>query len=280
MSIYDDVTEKKQAEAELCELNQSLEVKVADETNKRLEQESILIHQSKMATMGEMITMIAHQWRQPLNALAINVQTTEVVHKMGELDDEYITEFKESSMSIINRMSKTIEDFRGFFKQNKQKERLSVEDAVKQMLRIMEPLLSTENIKLNFNPDSEHFVYGYKNELEQALLILISNAKDAIKSYNTKEPYITIKVSESALNKIVITIEDNGGGIPKDILSKIFEPYFTTKGDEHGTGIGLYMAKEIVERHMNGKIDAQNITDGVAFRIELNKNGEAADTHP
>ncbi len=271
VTIYQDVTEKKQAEDELHMLNRSLEAKVAFEKSKRLEQESILIHQSKMATMGEMITMIAHQWRQPLNALAISVQTAELVHSQDKLDDKYMTSFRANSMAIIQKMSKTIHDFREFFKTNKEKKRLSVEDAIRQTLYIMNPVLQSEGIKLTLKFNAKHYAYGFKSELEQALLILISNAKEAIMELGSKKPHIIIRTTEINSDKVLISVDDNGGGVPSELVDKIFEPYFTTKDDKNGTGIGLYMAKEIVEQHMNGKIYVKRIPMGSSFRIELPK---------
>jgi PAS domain S-box-containing protein len=258
-----DITKQKQ-------LEQNLQALVEQEMQKRLEKEKMLNQQSKMAMMGEMIAMIAHQWRQPLNALAINIQDAEIAYTFGEITDEYIKKFKQDSMSVIQNMSKTIDDFRDFFKPTKEKESFDVELAIEQTMRIMGSILQNNNIEVNL-PQGEikHAMYGYKNELEQVLLILISNAKDVLVELKASNPRIDVAVKTAGDNRIEITVNDNGGGIPEHILDRIFEPYFTTKEQGKGTGIGLYMAKEIIERQMGGKITAENIDDGARFSVVL-----------
>jgi PAS domain S-box-containing protein len=259
-----DITEKKQ-------LTQNLQALVNEETAKRVEKEKLLIQQSKMAMMGEMISMIAHQWRQPLNALGIGVKDVELAFALGEIDNAYVRRFKEESMHIIQTMSKTIDDFRDFFKPTKSKEHFIVEIAVQQALYIMGPLIHSKQIKLYFNTNSESAVFGYKNEFQQVIIILLSNAKDALECSNVEEPHIEIDVDDNGCDKIAVTISDNAGGIPREILDRIFEPYFTTKEQGKGTGIGLYMAKEIIERQMGGKLAVQNSSEGAKFSILLDK---------
>lgn len=259
-----DITEQKMFELHLQEL-------VAEETNKRLSNEKIMLQQSKMALMGEMIGAIAHQWRQPLNALAIKVQDTVMAHRFGEIDDNYIGTFKKNSMDIIRGMSQTIEDFRSFFKPIAQKERFTVSSALDDTLNIVGPLLKNSSIavELSESPKNDE-VYGFKNGLAQVFLVLISNSKDALVENKIEKPVIKI-VTLDYEESVTILITDNGGGISEDIMDRIFEPYFTTKEQGKGTGIGLYMAKEIVERHMGGKIFAENCLDGVKFSVELQK---------
>jgi signal transduction histidine kinase len=256
----------------LDNLNKNLQMMVAQETEKRLEKEKLLIQQSKMAMMGEMIGAIAHQWRQPLNALGISVQDAHLAYKLGDISDEYMEEFKTGSMSIIQRMSQTIDDFRNFFRPNKEKEEFILERAVKETLNIMLPQLVNHHIEVNFDQTSQDKIYGYKSELEQAILIIISNANDVLVDNKIENPKINISIkADKTANKVSLSIEDNGGGVPTEIIDRIFEPYFTTKEQGKGTGIGLYMAKEIIERQMGGRIYCENTDSGARFVVEMQK---------
>ncbi|HRF56695.1 MAG TPA: PAS domain-containing sensor histidine kinase [Campylobacterales bacterium] len=266
--VFRDITEQKALQRELLQINQQLEARVKEEVAARQQQELILMQQSKMAMMGEMIGAIAHQWRQPLNSLAIIVQDVHEAYKFNELTEEYVASFKGTAMSIIQRMSKTIDDFRNYFKPNKQEEEFALESAVEQTLNLVLPQLNNNSITVNFQKEGKHLVCGYKNELEQAILIIISNAKDALLDNKIKNPQIEITIND-ANNKISLIVEDNGGGVPEAIIDRIFEPYFTTKEQGKGTGIGLYIAKEIVERQMGGKISVENTGCGARFTIIL-----------
>jgi two-component system, LuxR family, sensor kinase FixL len=252
--VFGDITERKRLERELLQINEQLEKRVQQEVEARQKQEQVMMGQSKMAMMGEMIGAIAHQWRQPLNSLGLTVQDVHAAYKYGELDEEYILKFQADAMSVIQRMSKTIDDFRNYFRPNKQAQEFVLENAIEQTINLVLPQLNNNFIAVNFNKNGEHLVYGYKNEIEQAILIIISNAKDV----NTDQD-----------GKVVLTIEDNGGGVPEEIMDRIFEPYFTTKEQGKGVGIGLYMAKEIIERQMHGKIRVENTDVGARFVIEL-----------
>lgn len=262
-----DVTERKHYEA-------SLESLVAEEIEKRLEKEKLLVYQSKMAMMGEMIGAIAHQWRQPLNALGIAVQDILSAYEFDELDEEYIRNFETKNMAIIYQMSQTIDDFRNFFRPNKQKKSFSLERAVTNALGIMLAQLKNSFIEVKFDDSKEHIIYGYQNEFEQAVLIMISNAKDALLENKIKAPTIEIATGDMSDGAIFVSIEDNGGGVPKEIMDRVFEPYFTTKEQGKGTGIGLYMAKEIIERQMGGKIIVQNSDNGAKFTIFFYKSAD------
>ena len=271
-TITIDITEQKNAEENLKAINENLNTLVREETEKRLEKERLLIQQSKMAMMGEMIGAIAHQWRQPLNSLGLTVQDVYLAHTFGELTSTYIEKYKKDSMNIIHRMSKTIDDFRDFFKPDKSEEPFVLEHAVEATLNIMLPQLNNHNIAVDFSKNSEHGMYGYKSELEQALLILISNAKDALLDNKISKPKIHISIKNISNDMAKITVEDNGGGIREDIIDRIFEPYFTTKEQGKGIGIGLYMAKQIVERHIGGKLVAENTGfehNGARFTMEI-----------
>ncbi len=255
-----DITEQKLHEEHLQGLVQT-------EITKRLENERMLLQQSKMAMMGEMMGAIAHQWRQPLNSLGIKIQDVMVSHAVGELDDEYVREFQDSSMILIQRMSKTIDDFRNFFKPVDKKSDFDLKSAFEDSMNIIGVQLKSYGIGVGFVSDSSSLVNGYKGELEQAILIIMSNAQDKLLENKTKNPKIDISIKEIESSKIELSINDNAGGVPEEIIDRIFEPYFTTKFQMQGTGIGLYIAKEIVERHMNGKLTVQNANGGARFSM-------------
>ncbi len=259
------------ATKELRELNASLEQKVLEETERNSKQERIISEQLKMAQMGDMMRSIAHHWRQPLTALGLFVQDVAITHESGELDDKYIDGFKTKSMEIIHSMSKTIDDFRDFFKSSYGKEEFFVENAVYESLELLTPQFQDIGIETIVGFEAQkHAVTGYKNELKQVLLSLLSNAKDAVVAGGGEKRFVRVHVSQRG-ELIDIEIEDSGGGIPAEVIGRIFEPYFTTKEQGKGAGLGLYMAKEIVERHLGGSIGADNIDGGARFTVTIPK---------
>jgi len=223
---------------------EDLENKIQKAVDENTKKDMILQQQSKLAAMGEMISAIAHQWRQPLNTLSLNIQLLIDDFFDNKVDEKYIEKFEEKQLKTINFMSKTIDDFRNFFS-HKEKEKFHIKEAINEVIELINAQLKNNNISIEIiGEDFE--VYGYKNEFKQVILNLINNSKDSIieSKINGK---ITIKLQK---NKIIIT--DNGKNIPKKIQNRIFEPYFTTKGAK-GTGIGLYMSKMIIEK-MGAKI--------------------------
>ena len=265
-------TQKK----ELIELNQNLEEQVKAKINELRSKDQLLIQQSKLASMGEMIGAIAHQWRQPLNILAIRKDILVDNYYSNELDNQKIDEFDEKTDETIQYMSKTIDDFRDFFIASKSKILFNVVDNIISSKTIVSAQLKQHNISLtiNENGNSDLLVYGYPNEFKQVIINLINNAKDAIlnkPSLNkSKEGFINIDIT-CDYKKVIINITDNGGGIKDDIINKIFEPYFTTKFESLGTGLGLYMSKTIIEKNMSGSLEVENIEDGAKFSIELER---------
>jgi len=234
------------------------------------QKDNILIQQSKMASMGEMIGNIAHQWRQPLNALGLTIQKIKMYHDEDILTTKELDKSVEKSKMLINKMSATIDDFRNFFKVNKVKQNFCINEAIMNTSLLLESSLVHHNIKLNIKSDNEINHLGYQNELEQVLLNIINNSKDALIEKSTQNPTIAIKLLSND-NVIDIVVSDNAGGIPSSIIEKIFEPYFTTKEQGKGTGIGLYMSKMIIETNMNGILKVKNIKDGACFTIQLKK---------
>jgi len=251
------------------ELAKTLDDKVKQEIEKNRQKEQLLIHQSRMASMGEMIGNIAHQWRQPLNALGLNIQKIKILYDTDMLTEKKFDMSVKKSNMLIKKMSDTIDDFRNFFRVDKERQNFKLEDAIGNTLAILDTSLEDNNIEvIIINKDGVIDVFSYMNELEQVLLNIISNAKDALIENKIKNPQITIKTS-SVDDCINIEISDNAGGISKDIIDKIFDPYFTTREQGQGTGIGLYMSKMIIETNMNGKLSVQNKEDGVCFMIAI-----------
>jgi len=244
---------------------EDLEHKIKQAVEENTKKDKLLQQQSKMAAMGEMIGAIAHQWRQPLNALGLIIQDVEEAYHYNELNEEYIQSMIKNAMQQIMFMSKTIDDFRNFFRIDKKKELFSVKKSIEEIKNMLEAQLKSHNIKLTIMGD-DFSINGLENEFKQVILNIINNAKDAIIENKIRDGKIEIVLQN---NKIII--RDNAGGIAENIIDRIFEPYFTTKEQGKGTGMGLYMSKMIIEENMNGRISVKNNTLGAEFEIELQK---------
>lgn len=253
---------------ELDEVNHTLDQRVRQEIAKRKEQENLLIHQSRLAAMGEMIGNIAHQWRQPLNALSLVIQNIQMQHRRGQLTDESMQRLEEKATQLVLRMSSTIDDFRNFFKPSKHSERFCLAKNVTSALDIMEGVFRNHNIALTIQCDEGIELYGVAGEFSQVVLNLVGNAKDAFLASGQREPRILVRAARVG-DRVRVDIEDNGGGIDPSHLDKIFEPYFSTKEEGKGSGIGLYMSKMIVENNMRGRLLAANRPGGACFTIDL-----------
>ena len=255
---------------ELKELNINLEKKVEEAVTEIREKENMLIAQSRLATMGEMIGNIAHQWRQPLTVVGIIVQNYEDDFEAGLLDMKYLEEHSEKVMDILTQMSRTIDDFRNFFKLNKLIQEFNIKKVIEKTIGFVKASFRVNSIQLELNLDETCNIEGFPNEYSQVILNLLNNAKDVLKERSIKIENKKIIINLYKKNgKSVVTISDTGGGIPDDIIGRIFEPYFTTKGEEKGTGLGLYMSKTIIEDNMKGKLTARNTGDGAEFKIEI-----------
>ena len=263
-SIRQDITDKKKIE----ELNRDLEKRVEEEVRKNREKDRQLLHQSRLAQMGEMISMIAHQWRQPLSAISSCSLAINVKAKLGKLDKESAVELSEKISEYSQHLSSTIDDFRDFFKPNRGKEETTYESLVKSALSIVEVSLKNRNIDVRLDLQCNALLTTYPNELKQVILNLIKNAEDAVVERKVSEPYIEIK-SYIEDGKAVLEVRDNAGGVPDNIIDKIFDPYFSTKLEKNGTGLGLYMSKMIVEEHCSGRLEVENGPDGAIFKITL-----------
>jgi|GEM_PF-754737 len=233
-------------------------------------QQKLLFKQSKSASMGEMIAAIAHQLKQPINLLGLMIQMLEDDFEYGEIDSKYVSEFVENGMKHINYMGDTIDQFRNFLAPNKKRYNYSFEESLNNVLSLMSVQLKSHNLTIKKNVE-DFKIFGISGEMEQVLLNLINNAKDALFERQKRDKTLVGFISiESFIDdkKLFFIIEDNAGGIPKDYLSKIFKPYFTTKGKK-GTGIGLYMTKMIVEDSMLGELSVENSDLGAKFTISI-----------
>ena len=255
-------------ENKLKELNKSLEEKVEAKVKELRQKDNILVQQSKLASMGEMIGNIAHQWRQPLNILGTDLMNLEFKHENKQINDEFINSYIEKTQQTIKKMSETIDDFRNFFSPNKEKEQFDIVEVINETLKFLEGTFKNNNISIDMDYLESCYLTGYRNEFIQALLVIFNNSKDAIKQNNINNGKIYVQLVSDP-NNIKIIIKDNGGGIPSDTIERVFEPYFTTKYKSQGTGIGLYMCKMIIENSMNGKINISNEEDGAKVEISF-----------
>jgi signal transduction histidine kinase len=259
---------KKKTE-ELHELNVSLEQRVKDEIKLNQIKDQQLLESSKMAQMGEMIGNIAHQWRQPLSAISTTISGIQLQKTAGlEIDSITLDNVFDNVMNKTEYLSSTIEDFRNFIKDDKSLSNIDAKDLINSTLSITEDTIKHLDIKLTTNLEDDCMFNGVQGEISQVILNLINNARDILAKNKNKEKLINIS-SYKKDDKIKIKVSDNGGGIPKKILPKIFDLYFTTKHQAQGTGIGLYMSKRIIENHHNGKLIGLNKNDGASFEITL-----------
>lgn len=225
-------------------------------TDEKEEQQFMLFQQSRLASMGTMISTIAHQWRQPLNVLSLGLMNIKKRSKGEEKNLKTIAELKEQ----LQYMSETIEDFKNFYKPSKIKEYFSIEDTCQKACKVAFSSLEQHNIDVEVSIKEDFKIYGKQNELEQVILSLINNSKDAFLENNIKTKRILIAIDSSTLS-----IKDNAGGIEKQHLEKIFDPYFSTK--EKGEGIGLHISKLIVEKELQGKLHVQSLKNTTTFSL-------------
>lgn len=241
-----------------------------DIQNEELKKNQILmIQQARLASAGEMIGNIAHQWRQPLNTLGLVTQKLSIYQKKGLLNEKILGDSVDKSMEIINKMSTTIDDFRDFFDPKKEKSDFLVTDEIARAYAIIEASLSHNDIDYQVLVKEEGIqVHGYANEFSQVMVNLLSNAQDVLVEKDLESKRISVEINRDD-EKLLIKVCDNGGGIAAEHIDKVFEPYFTTKEEGKGTGIGLYMSRTIIEEHMGGRLYAKNCDNGVCFTIEL-----------
>ncbi|MFA6629935.1 MAG: ABC transporter substrate-binding protein [Sulfuricurvum sp.] len=262
----------RQRTDELEIFNQRLQEEIEKAVAKNRKQEKLLMQQAKMAEIGSMLESIAHQWRQPLNILGLSMTRLSLSCSLGgSKEASNVIDIAEAQ---IEYMSQTIDDFRNFFKQDRSQISVNINDLVNDVQALLGPLLVRKKISVKREIDPSMNVLVYPNELKQVLINLINNAREAIEHHRGAERWILIR-SQSDERYCTISVEDSGGGIPMTIIDKIFDPYFTTKFESQGTGIGLYMAKTIIEKHFLGKLSVYNTPKGACFDIRLNRAVQA-----
>lgn len=265
-SIRQDITDSKRIE----ELNSSLKDKIREEVAKSRQKDQQMIQQSRLAQMGEMISMIAHQWRQPLTAISATSSILHYSAKKNKLDKKLILDKTERINSYSQHLSDTINDFRDFFKRDKVKKETDLDTLVNDVLKILELSLKYQNIKLELSLNAPYIFESYPNEIKQVILNILKNAEDIILENNIENAIISIKTYESK-ETISLEIKDNGGGIDQDIIENVFDPYFSTKLKKDGTGLGLYMSKTIIQEHCGGELKVKSHDNFTIFIIELKK---------
>lgn len=253
---------------QLEQLNNSLEERIVSSLHELRQKDQMLIQQGRHAAMGEMINSIAHQWRQPLNNIGLIVQNIKFSHERGMLTPEEMSAESEKAMDTILFMSRTIDDFRYFFRNDKQKSVIPVMDLLHRTLTLVSASFGYLKIATDIEVRDTIIAFGYPSEYTQVILNILNNAKDVLTERKVTSPRIRIRAFNEE-GRVVVTIWDNGGGIEEDILPRIFDPYFSTKDVGKGTGIGLYMSKVIIEQNMGGTLTARNIDGGAEFRIEI-----------
>ncbi len=257
---------KNSANKEIEALNQSLIQKIEEEVENNREKDKQLLKQSRMAQMGEMISMIAHQWRQPLAAISSTSASLELKASLNRLDNDTAQQKAQDISSFSQHLSKTIDDFRDFFKPNKKKIETTYDELIVSVLDIIGVSIENKNIKLIQELECHDSFTTYPNEIKQVILNLIKNAEDALLEKQTEDPSIRISTYKEN-DTYILEVSDNAGGISEEIIENIFDPYFSTKTKKDGTGLGLYMSKTIIEDHCGGEISVRNGYNGAVFKI-------------
>jgi len=267
-----DVTERRKAEEQLIaqqiqlrELNSTLEERIQAEVKKNREKDVMLIQQNRQAALGEILDHIAHQWKHPLATISL---TAYLLKTDDTPNRDSVEKTTEGIINQVNHLSQMLNDYRDFYRPDKEKSVFRIGEGIDKALSFITPVLSNESIEREIHADPGLFALGYPKEFSQVILNLVSNARDAFKERSVKDPRIVVK--GFAENKMaVVTVADNAGGISETVLGSIFEMNFTTREHSGGTGIGLYMSRNIIERDMGGDLTAANVADGAQFCIRL-----------
>ena len=251
---------------ELDSYKNHLEEKVEQEIAKRKEKEKMLLQQSKLAAMGEMMDAVAHQWKQPINIINMQVDMITYDFEDGLINQEYIDEFQKKVSNQVQHMTSTLNEFRSFFRPNKQPEEFDVREMVDKVLFLVKDEFLKNKITVNVNVVKNFTLLGIENEFKHLILNIINNSKDAFNEKDTKNRAIDINIVCDEYSKR-IEIQDNAGGIPQDVIADIFKANVTTKEEGKGTGIGLYMSSQIAQKH-NGSLSVKNSNGGAKFVFE------------
>ena len=271
----EDITERRVVEEalaekrrELEELNAYLEERVVKAVDELRQKDQIMILEYRQAVLGQLINNIAHQWRQPLNSLGLVIQQLPLYYQSGEFTVQFLKKITAKGMKLIQDMSRTIDEFRNFFRPDEVEVAFSVNQVIARTLSLVEESFKNDSIHITIHPDGDPHANGYPNQYSQALLNILMNARDALVERKVPEPRIALHIFSEG-DKAVVTITDNAGGIADEILGRLFDPYFTTKGPDKGIGIGLFMSKSIIEKNMEGRLQVSNTGSGAEFRIEV-----------
>ncbi len=263
-----DLSKLKKTQNELRSLNTHLKRKIKEEVVKNREKDKAMFHQTKLAQMGEMISMIAHQWRQPLTAISATASDLSLKVMLEKYEPSYFTQKLEKIGSFSQYLSTTIDDFREFYKEDKACVEVEYATVVKGAMDIIATSIANCNITLKVECHSHKRVSTYPNELRQVILNLLKNAEDILIEKRVADPYIRVVTYDEA-EYATLEVYDNGGGVPKEILDRIFDPYFSTKSKKDGMGLGLYMSKTIIEEHCGGILSVSNTPEGACFCIQI-----------
>jgi signal transduction histidine kinase len=258
---------------ELQTLNDSLQKKVILEIQRNREKDKLMIAQSKQATMGEMMSMIAHQWRQPIATIGLISDNLSLDVALSELTDAKVAESTDLISKQVHYLSKTIDDFSNYFRPNNEQKSFKIGDFFHALVEILGKSLEHKNIHFSSDLNPELQITSFKQELMQVCINIINNAKDALLEHNIENAKILFTHTRHATYD-ELCIQDNAGGIAPKIAQKIFEPYFSTKDKKHGTGLGLYMSKTICEQHLHGELTQHNDEEGACFTITLPRKNE------
>jgi len=267
-SVRDLDAKVKARTKEIAEINAHLEERVLEEIEARSANERMMVQQSKNAAMGEMMSNIAHQWRQPLSLIDASVSELRMDSAMGVLDEGRVEKICDDIHHSIHYLSDTIDDFRNFFRPEKQKEIVSIKEIISRSERIVGKTIEKRGVEYSVSGDIECCVELFPNEAAQVIINILKNALDELQAREVQSPRITLNVHRCT-PYCIIEIEDSAGGIDEGIIEKVFDPYFSTKNAQQGTGLGLYMSRQIIERHCLGTIEVVNHQAGACFKITL-----------
>lgn len=266
--ILDEFLKRYQSrQDELDSLNRNLETRIEDEVKLREENHRMYEQQAKMAAMGEMMDAVAHQWKQPLNALSLMGDLLKEEFSEGKVDQAYIDEMTGLAQAQIEHMVNTLTEFRSFFRPKDKAESFGIKRCVQSVMLLVNDEFMQNNINIHIKPQKEILLTGIENEFKHLILNIINNAKDAFNERDIQQRDIYIDFYQED-NHINLEIEDNAGGIPSEVIHDIFKPEVTTKPEGKGTGIGLYMSMQIAHK-LNGSLSVINTDKGARFLLEI-----------
>ena len=261
--LLDEVADKNR---QLEIFNQEMQRLVDEEVAKNLEKKHMMELQTRHAQMGEMIAMITHQWKQPLSVIQTLGTLLKMKYALGEVDQEFFTEKIDNLLKQATHLNQTVNDFQKFFTPSKEKVLFDIKETIESVLSLIEMEYGLQNIKIVVQEEVSVSVFGHANEYNQVLLAILQNAKDALLQSCQQNRQITICI-QSQNERSLVTIKDNAGGIPEELIETIFNQYVTTK--EKGSGLGLYIAKSVIEDNMQGKLWVENKKEGACFFLWL-----------